>query len=90
MRFLAKVLVACFVIWLLSIGIMALFGVSVQFPFKIIEEGELPYYRWQGIRLGVFFTLAYFGIQYVLGLSKEVYPISFVKVFIFNISLDYV
>ena len=84
MRFLSKVLVACFVIWLLSIGIMALFGVSVQFPFKIIEEGELPYYRWQGIRLGVFFTLAYFGIQYVLGFSKEVYPISFVKVFIFN------
>ena len=84
MRLLAKILVACFVIWLLSIAIMTLFGVSVQFPFKIIEEGELPYYRWQGIRLGVFFTLAYFGIQYVLGLSKEVYPISFVKVFIFN------
>ena len=59
-------------------------GVTVQFPFTITEEGELPYYRWQGIRLGVFFTLAYFGIQYVLGFSKEVYPISFVKVFIFN------
>ena len=80
----AKLLVAGFVIWLLSIGIMGLFGVSVQFPFTITEEGELPYYRWQGIRLAVFFTLAYFGIQYVLGLSKEVYPISFVKVYLFN------
>ena len=84
MRFLAKLLVAGFVIWLLSIGIMGLFGVSVQFPFTITEEGELPYYRWQGIRLAVFFTLAYFGIQYVLGLSKEVYPISFLKVYLFN------
>ena len=84
MRMLTKALVAFFVICLLSIAIMTLFGVSVQFPFKIIEEGKLPYYRWQGIRLGVFFTLAYFGIQYVLGLSKKVYPISFVKVFIFN------
>ena len=84
MRFLAKILVAGFVIWLLSIGIMGLFGISVQFPFTITEEGELPYYRWQGIRLAVFFTLAYFGIQYVLGYSKEVYPISFVKVYIFN------
>ena len=83
MRLLAKLLVTCFVIWLLSIGIMALFGVAVQFPFTITEEGELPYYRWQGIRLGVFFTLAYFGIQYVLGFSREVYPISFVKVVLF-------
>ncbi len=84
MRFLAKMLVAGFVIWLLSIGIMGLFGVSVQFPFTITQEGEIAYYRWQGIRLAVFFTLAYFGIQYVLGFSKEVYPISFVKVYIFN------
>ena len=37
-----------------------------------------------GNKIRSFFTLAYFGIQYVLGLSKEVYPISFVKVFIFN------
>ena len=84
MRLFAKLLVSTMVIWLLSVVICGLFGISIQFPFTILEEGEIAYHRWQTIRIALFLTIAYYGLQYVLGLTKEVYPISFVKVYIFN------
>ena len=84
MRLFAKLLVSCFVIWLIIVAITGLFGISIKFPFEIIEEGEFPYHRMQTLRTALFLTLAYYGLQYVLGFSKEVYPISFVKIYIFN------
>ena len=87
MRILAKLLVAAMVIWLLSVVICGLFGVSIQFPFTIIKEGEIAYHRWQTIRIALFLTVAYYGLQYVLNLTKEVYPINFVKVYISNMCI---
>ena len=84
MRLFAKLLVSAMVIWLLSVVICGFFGISIQFPFTILEEGEIAYHRWQTIRIALFLTIAYYGLQYVLGLTREVYPISFVKVYIFN------
>ena len=87
MRLLAKLLVASMVIWLLSVVICGLLGVSIQFPFTLIEEGEIAYHRLQTLRIALFLTVAYYGLQYVLGLTKEVYPINFVKVYIFNMCI---
>ena len=87
MRLLAKLLISTMVIWLLSVVICGLFGISIQFPFTIIEEGEIAYHRWQTLRIALFLTIAYYGLQYVLGLTKEVYPINFVKVYIFNMCI---
>ena len=87
MRLFAKLLVSTMVIWLLSVVITGLFGISIQFPFTIIDEGEIAYHRMQTLRIALFLTIAYYGLQFVLGLSKEVYPISFVKVYIFNMCI---
>ena len=87
MRLLAKFLVSFLVIWLFSVSITGLFGISIQFPFTIIEEGEIAYHRWQTLRIALFLTLGYYGLQFVLGLSKEVFPISFVKMYIFNMCI---
>ena len=87
MRLFAKLLVAIMVIWLLSVVICSLFGVSIQFPFTLKEEGEIAYHRLQTLRIALFLTVAYYGLQYVLGLTKEVYPINFVKVYIFNMCI---
>ena len=87
MRLFAKLLVAAMVIWLLSVVICGLFGVSIQFPFTLIEEGEIAYHRLQTIRIALFLTIAYYGLQYLLGRTKEVYPINFVKVYIFNMCI---
>ena len=87
MRLFAKLLVAAMVIWLLSVVICGLLGVSIQFPFTLIEEGEIAYHRLQTLRIALFLTIAYYGLQYVLDLTKQVYPINFVKVFIFNMCI---
>ena len=87
MRLFAKLLVSAMVIWLLSVVICGLLGVSIQFPFTIIEEGEIAYHRWQTIRIALFLTVSYYGLQYVLGFTKEVYPINFVKVYILNMCI---
>ena len=87
MRLLAKLLVSFLVIWLLCVSITGLFGISIQFPFTIVDEGELPFHRMQTLRIALFLTLAFYGLQFVLGLSKEVYPISFVKIYIFNMCI---
>ena len=87
MRLLSKLLVMGMVIWLLSVAICGLFGVSIQFPFTLIEEGEIAYHRWQTIRIALFLTVAYYSVQYVLGFTKQVYPINFVKVYIFNMCI---
>ena len=83
----AKLLVAAMVIWLLSVVICGLLGVSIQFPFTLIEEGEIAYHRWQTLRIALFLTVAIYGLQYVLDLTKQVYPINFVKVYIFNMCI---
>ncbi len=87
MRLLSKLLVTAMVIWLISVVICGLLGVSIQFPFTVIEEGKIAYHRWQTLRIALFLTVAFYGLQYVLGLTKEVYPISFVKVYIFNMCI---
>ena len=87
MRLFAKLLVAAMVTWLLSVVICGLLGVSIQFPFTLIEEGEIAYHRLQTIRIALFLTVSYYGLQYVLGLTKQVYPINFVKVYIFNMCI---
>ena len=87
MRLIAKLLVTAMVIWLLSVIICGLLGISIQFPFTILDEGEIAYHRLQTIRISLFLTVAYYGLQYVLGFTKEVYPINFVKVYIFNMCI---
>ena len=87
MRIIAKLLVTAMVMWLLSVIICGLLGVSIQFPFTIVDEGEIAYHRLQTIRISLFLTVAYYGLQYVLGFTKEVYPINFVKVYIFNMCI---
>ena len=87
MRLFAKLLVTAMVIWLLSVVIFGLLGISIQFPFTILDEGEIAYHRLQTIRISLFLTVAYYGLQYVLGFTKEVYPINFVKVYIFNMCI---
>ena len=87
MRLFSKLLVTAMVIWLLSVVICSLFGVSIQFPFTLVKECEIAYHRLKTIRISIFLTVSYYGLQYVLGSTKEFYPINFVKVYIFNMCI---
>ena len=58
MRLFAKLLVAAMVIWLLSVVICGLIGISIQFPFTLIEEGKIAYHRWQTVRIALFLLIS--------------------------------
>ena len=63
------------------------FDVYVIFPFTLVESNEIPYENLLGIRLAIFATFGFYGIMHILHGSKEVYPIHFLKTFLFMLSI---
>ena len=63
------------------------FDVYVIFPFTLVESNEIPYENLLGIRLAIFSTFAFYGVMHLLHGSKEVYPIHFLKTFLFMLSI---
>ena len=63
------------------------FDIYVIFPFTIVESTEIPYNNLLGIRLAIFATFGFYGIMHLLHGSKEVYPVHFLKTFLFMHSI---
>ena len=63
------------------------FDIYMIFPFTLVESREIPYNNLIGIRLAIFATFAFYGIMHLLHGSKEVYPINFLKTFLFMLSI---
>ena len=61
-------------------------GVTVYFPFNLAIEQDIPYHRWQSVRLAVFATFAFYGVMHLLHGSREVYPVHFLKTYLFVLS----
>jgi len=81
-RKLAKALIALVVIWLIVAVVVEIFGITIYFPFNISSDNEIPYHRWQSVRLSVFMQLAYFGIRYLVWGGIKLYPIQFLDIYI--------
>ena len=62
-------------------------GVTVYFPFNLAIEQDNPYRRWQSVRLALFATFAFYGFMHLLHGSREVYPVHFLKTYLFALSL---
>ena len=63
------------------------FDVYIIFPFSLIESNEIPYENLIAIRLAIFATFGFYGVLHFLHGSKEVYPIHFLKTFLFMLSI---
>ena len=63
------------------------FGVYIVFPFTLVESNEIPYNNLIAIRLAIFATFAFYGLMHLLHGSKEVYPVHFLKTFLFMLSI---
>ena len=63
------------------------FDVYLIFPFTLVESQEIPYDNLIAIRLAIFSTFGFYGIMHLLHGSKEVYPVHFLKTFIFMLSI---
>lgn len=74
--------------WAICAALAAFFDVTIYFPFRIAEHGEIPQHRWQSVRIGVALTFSYYGIIYLFNGSKLIYPIQFLTVFLYMLCLS--
>ena len=82
-RILSKIIVGLLALWATSAIISQLFGITIFFPFNIVEGQELmPYHRLNSIRLSIFVTFIYFSIRYLFFQSQKLYPIQFLEIYI--------
>ena len=82
----ANLLVALPTLWAIYSIVSNFVGVTVYFPFNLAIEQDIPYHRWQSVRLALFATFAFYGFMHLLHGSREVYPIHFLKTYLFALS----
>ena len=87
LRIIGKLLVLILSLFAIFLGICAVLGIQVYFPFNIAEGEEIPYHRMQSIRVAVFITFTFYGALYLINSIKEVYPIHFLKVFMISFGI---
>ena len=87
LRVIGKLLVLILSIFAIFLGICAVLGIQIYFPFNIAEGEEIPYHRMQSIRVAVFITFTFYGALYLINSIKEVYPIHFLKVFMISFGI---
>ena len=81
-RTLAKIIVGLLSLWAISSVIAELIGVTIYFPFNVVEKQEIPIHRITSVRLSVLLTFSYFGFRYLFFQSEKIYPIGFLDIYI--------
>ena len=74
LRIIGKLLVFTLSIFAIFLGICAVLGIQIYFPFNVAEGEEIPYHRMQSIRVAVFITFTFYGALYLINSIREVYP----------------
>ena len=86
-RTLAKLIIGLLSLWAVAFIIAEIMGVTIYFPFTIIEKQEIPYHRITSVRLAVFLTFAYFGFRYLFFQSEKLFPIQFLDIYIKSLTI---
>jgi len=81
-RILAKFLIGLMSIWLIIAVTVEILGITIYFPFHISPDHQIPYHRWQSVRLSVFITFAYFAISYLIWGGAKLYPVKFLDIYV--------
>ena len=74
-------------VWAIFTVVSFYFDLYILFPFTLVESKEIPYDNLIAIRLAIFSTFAFYGLMHLLHGSKEVYPVHFLKTFLFMLSI---
>ena len=74
-------------VWAIFTIVSFYFDIYILFPFTLVESNEIPYDNLIAIRLAIFSTFAFYGLMHLLHGSKEVYPVHFLKTFLFMLSI---
>ncbi len=86
-RILRDIFIFCLSVWATLTIVSFYFDVYILFPFTLVENNEVPYENLIAIRLAIFATFAFYGLMHLLHGSKEVYPVHFLKTFLFMLSI---
>ena len=86
-RILSKIIVGMLALWAISAFIAELLGITIYFPFNIVDSQEIPYHRLISLRLSIFLTFSYFGILYIFFQTEKLYPIQFLDVYIKSLTI---
>ena len=86
-RTLAKIIIGLLSLWALVSVIAEIMGVTIFFPFNVVERQEIPYHRIASVRLSVFLTFAYFGFRYLFFQSEKLFPIQFLDIYIKSLTI---
>ena len=85
-RILRDIFIFFLSVWAILTVVSFSFDVYVIFPFTLTESNEIPYENLIAIRLAIFATFGFYGLMHLLHGSKEVYPVHFLKTFLFMLS----
>ena len=83
----AKVIIFLLSIYCVSVVVAYFFNVSITFPFFISDGHHVPEHRLQIIRLSLLCTFVYFSIRYFFVGSVKLYPIQFMGIILFNLTI---
>jgi len=86
-RTLAKLIIGILSLWALVSVIAEIIGITIYFPFNVVERQEIPYHRIASVRLSVFLTFAYFGFRYLFFQSEKLFPIQFLDIYIKSLTI---
>ena len=86
-RKIRDIFIFCLSVWATLTIVSFYFDIYILFPFTLVENNEIPYENLIAIRLAIFATFAFYGLMHLLHGSKEVYPVHFLKTFLFMLSI---
>ena len=86
-RRLVNILICLITLWAIFIIVAWLLDLSIIFPYVQVELEEIPMGRLHAIRLAVIGTFAFYGVMHLLQGSAEIFPIHFLKTFLFFLSI---
>ena len=87
-RLLSKIIISLLTLWSVSAFIAEIMGVTIFFPFNIVERQEIPYHRLSSLRLSIMLTFAYFGFRYLFFQTDKLYPIQFLDIYIKSLTIS--
>ena len=87
-RLLSKIIISLLTLWAVSAFIAEIMGVTIFFPFNIVERQEIPYHRLSSLRLSIMSTFAYFGFRYLFFQTDKLYPIQFLDIYIKSLTIS--
>ena len=85
-RILRDIFIFCLSVCAILTVVSFYFDVYILFPFTLAESNEIPYENLIAIRLAIFATFGFYGLMHLLHGSKEVFPVHFLKTFLFMLS----